>query len=391
MHLGVEVGRDLTHDELAALHHAVVYTVGAPEDRRLGIPGEDLPGSHAATAFVAWYNGHPDARHLEFDLSGPRAVVVGNGNVALDVARILTKDVAALRRTDIADHALDALRRSAVEEVVVLGRRGAAQAAFTYPELLALTQLPDVDVVVEADPLEFEDTSRAADPGSRVDYAVGLKLGLLRELAERGPGTAPRRIVLRFMASPVEVVGEGRVEALRVARNELAQDTDGRVSARATDDVQTLDAGLVLRSIGYRGRATPGVPFDEAVGRIPNDHGAVVDGASGSPVPGLYAAGWVKRGPTGVIGTNKRCARETVDRLLADHAGGLLPAPTGGADALDALLRGRVERRLGHRDWQRLDEHERAAGVRDGRPRVKLTDPAEMVRVATAPSAALAP
>lgn len=388
MHLGVEVGRDVSHDELAAHHHAVVYTVGAPEDRRLGVPGEELPGSHAATAFVAWYNGHPDARQLAFDLSGRRAVIVGNGNVALDIARILTKDVDALRATDIADHALEALASSAIDEVVILGRRGAAQAACTYPELLALTQIPGVDVVVEADPLEFDDTARAAAPGARRDYATGLKLDLLGELASRPPGSAPKRIVLRFMASPVELVGDGRVEAVRVARNVLEQDTDGRVSARTTDEVERLESGLVLRSIGYRGRETPGVPFDPAVGRIPNDRGAVVDPASGSPVPGVYAAGWVKRGPTGVIGTNKLCARETVDRILADHAEGRLPTPQGGAAELDALLAARAPGRLGLRHWQALDEHERASGAAQDRPRVKVTDPGEMVRVATAVAAA---
>nr|WP_211241714.1 FAD-dependent oxidoreductase [Patulibacter minatonensis] len=388
MHLNVEVGRDVSAEDLAAHHHAVIYTVGAPTDRRLGIPGEDLPGSHASTALVAWYNGHPGARDLGIDLSGTRAVVVGNGNVALDVARILTLPVEVLRRTDIADHALDVLGDSAVEEVVVLGRRGAAQAAFTTPELLALSHLPGVDVRVDAEPSELDDGSRATTPGRPPDYAVGLKLDLLRALSVREPTGAPRRIVLRFLASPVELVGDTAVERLRIARNELVQDEDGRVGAQPTDRIDELEAGLVLRSIGYRGEALPGVPFDPTAGRIPNDRGAVVDPATGKTVPGLFTAGWIKRGPTGVIGTNKVCARETVDRLLADHAAGRLPAPRGGRRELDELLRRQVPEALGLDHWRRLDEHERRTGAPQGRPRVKVTEVDEMLRVAHAPESA---
>ena len=299
--LGVEVGRDVTHEQLTAAYDAVVYTVGASSDRSMGVPGEELPGSVSATSVVGWYNGHPDHAGLGPDLSGDRIVVVGNGNVALDVARIMTADPDALAGTEIAPAALEALRSSAVREVLVLGRRGPAEAAFTLPELVGLAGLTEVDV--------FVDGGLAALDG----LPSTPKLDLLREIAAREPVAGERRrILLRFHTAPVAVVGDTHVTGLEVARTELETGPDGTRHARLTDDREVIPASMVLRSVGYRGRPVPGLPFDEATGPIPNQAGRVE--------PGVYVAGWIKRGPTGFLGTNKTCAEQTVDSLLDDLA-----------------------------------------------------------------------
>ena len=379
-HLNVDVGRDVSNDELLAHHHALVYAVGAPDSRHLGIPGEDLPGSHGATDFVAWYNGHPDHRHSAFDLSGERAVVVGNGNVALDVARILTMDVDRLRRTDIADHALEALAGSAIAEVVVLGRRGPAQAAFTTPELLALTHLPGVAVVVDPAEAEPDALSAAWLESGAASYGARLKARLIREIAANPPRVARRRIVLRLLGSPAAIVGDSRVEGIKVARNEIVN-TDRGLSARPTGETETIDAGLVLRSVGYRGLKVDGVPFDEQRATIMNHGGRVVE-ESGAVVPGVYTTGWIKRGPTGVIGTNKQCALETVQALLEDHASGRLREPREDRAALRGLIAERQPAAIDRHGWAAINAHEVTAGGRAGRPRVKLTDVEEMVRVA---------
>nr|WP_199223907.1 FAD-dependent oxidoreductase [Paraconexibacter algicola] len=379
LRLGVEVGRDVSHEELLAHHHAVLYTVGAPGGRRLGVEGEDLPGSFTATDFVGWYNGHPDHQDLPVDLGTERAVIVGNGNVAFDVARMLTLPADVLAATDISDTALAALRESRVREVVVLARRGPAQAAFTSPELLALMALPGVDVTVEpASALDEEvATPRAGDARG---YGRSVSLGLLRELAAREPSGAERRIVLRFLGSPVALHGEDRVTAITIGRNELETGMDGRTVVRPTGDEEQLEAGLVLKAIGYHGRAVPGVPFDEAAGVIPNDGGRVTE-TDGAQVPGVYVSGWIKRGPSGVIGTNKHCAGDTVEALLADHAAGHLAAPTGDGAAFAALLGERVATVVDLDGWQALDAHERAGGAAQGRPRVKVTDVEQMLAV----------
>ena len=320
----VELGRDVSVEELREHYHAVVYAVGAAADRPLGIPGEELPGSWAATDFVGWYNGHPDYCDLEFDLGCERAVVIGNGNVALDVARMLTLDHAELALTDIADHALDALRESAVREVIVLGRRGPAQAAFTNPELLELGEMKGVDVIV--DDAELQRALAVAD--ANMDPTSERNVKVLREYAQRAPRGAPRRIVLRFLLSPLEFLGdaEGGVAGVRATRNELLAGADGALRAQATAEQETIDAGLILRAVGYRGRPLPGVPFDEHRGVIFNDGGRVHEPAGGAH-PGEYAVGWIKRGPTGVIGTNKKDAQETVDAILADLASDALRTP----------------------------------------------------------------
>ncbi len=363
-HLNVEIGVHLSHAELMSAHHAVIYAVGASADRRLGVAGEDLPGSHAATDFVAWYNGHPDHAAREFDLSGERAVVIGNGNVALDIARVLTMDPEVLAGTDIADHALAALRHSGIREVVVLGRRGPAQAAYTSAELMALAHLDGVDVVVDPTELDGHD-------GADLAHATALKMALAAEYAAKPVSADNKRIVLRYCASPTEIVGDGRVEALRFTRNELVTGADGSVVARATDETGELPASLVIRSVGYKGRPVPDLPFDEHRGVVPNAAGRVLDGETA--LPGVYATGWIKRGPRGVIGSNRVDSQETVNALVADFLAGALPAPERDREALTALIRERQPDVVDRAGWQVLDTAERAAGAAAGRPRVKLT------------------
>jgi ferredoxin--NADP+ reductase len=375
----VQFGVDIDHEELLRHYHAVVYATGTAADRPLGIPGEELTGSWPATEFVGWYNGHPDHPDLDFDLSCKRAVVVGNGNVALDVARMLTLSHDELASTDTADHALAVLEHSKIEEVVVIGRRGPAQAAFTNPELLELGELEDADVIVDDE--ELERALAVADPDMSPTAERNVKV--LREYAARAPRGKRRRIVLRFLLSPVELLGDARsgVTGVRLARNELSASDGGGLRARATGEAETLPAGLVLRAIGYRGMALPGVPFDERRGVIANDGGRVL--GDGSVRRGEYAVGWIKRGPSGVIGTNKKDAQETVDALLEDLAAGhLLDPPAPDPAEFEAALRARKLDLVTYAGWSEIDRHERALGEPAGRPRVKLTRIEEMLRVA---------
>lgn len=382
VHLGVEIGTDVTHEDLMAHHDAVVYATGASGERALDIPGEELPGSHAATEFVAWYNGHPDFADRTFDFSSRRAVVIGNGNVALDLARILTTDPEELAHTDIADHALDALRHSNIREVLVLGRRGPAQAKFTNPELIALSNSTAVELV--AHPLDAETAFTAVSNSSNADLSV--KLALVQRLTDRYRGsTEPdqesKKIVLRFCTSPVSIEGTTSVTGIRLVRNVLRETEDGSLCAEATGDTEIVDTSLVLRSVGYRGRAIAGVPFDTTRGVIPNADGRVTD-ESGRVVPGVYAAGWIKRGPTGVIGTNRKCARDTVHHLLEDiAAGNIRPAPRGRQE-LDAMLSEKVPDTLDFTDWLAIDAAEIAAGTTSSRPRIKFVDQDAMRTVA---------
>lgn len=367
----VEVGRDLAHAELTGLYDAVVYACGAQTDRRLGIPGEDLPGSWPATAFVAWYNGHPDFQGLRFDLSGERAVVVGNGNVAVDVARMLALSEEELVATDTTDAAIAAILGSGIGEILVLGRRGAAQAAFTTPELKELGELAGADVAVDPGQLA------AGAPG---DATAERNLEVLREYATRPPAGRRRTLRLRFETSPVAIHGNGRVEAIEVVRNELVDDGRGSVRAVPTGERETIPCGIVFRSVGYRGVPIDGVPFDEERGTIRNREGRVLD-ERGEPLAGVYCAGWIKRGPSGVIGTNKKCAAETVERLLEDARAGALER-RGGAGHVDALLAARGIRVVGYEGWQAIDRAERALGEKQGRPRVKLATWEELLQTA---------
>jgi len=368
----VELGVDVTREQLLEAYDAVVYAVGTQTDRRLDVPGEELPGSVAATDVVGWYNGHPHFTGVHVPLRADRAVVVGNGNVALDVARMLVTDVADLCRTDTADHALAALADSAVREVVVLGRRGPAQATFTTLELRELGDLRDVDVVVR--PAGVLDV-----PDAGLTPVVRRNLAALRTLAARRPSTEPRarRLVFSSWRSPVEIVGDGRVERVVVAVNKPA-DADGRVVARPTGDTEELATGLVVRAVGYQGVPVHGLPFDALAGRIPHEQGRVIGGDR------EYVVGWIKRGPTGVIGTNKKDARETVGRLLADlgQRGPLDPSPDRPA-RLEAWLRSRQPRLVTDLGWRAIDGHERAVGAEQGRPRVKLVRTDDLLAAAS--------
>lgn len=378
----VEVGRDISHVELKEHYHAVVYAYGCESDRSMGVEGEELPGSWAATDFVAWYNGHPDHQDLDFDLSSKRAVVIGNGNVAMDVARMLVLPREELDTTDTTDQAIEAIATSGVEEVVIVGRRGPAQAAFTNPELRELGELSDADVIVDPADVELDEHSAHSIEGEG-DITPRRNVEILTDYAGREPAGKRKRVVLRFLRSPVAIHGAGRVESIELVRNELEHGGDGRLRAQATGEHETLEAGLVFRSIGYRGRPIEGVPFDEWHGTIPNEEGRIVDPSTQASIPGEYVAGWIKRGPSGVIGTNKRDAQETVEHLLEDLAEGRLPTPPSpDPDALLALVNERNPDVVSYAGWQAIDAVEKAAGEALGRPRVKLTRVADMLDAA---------
>ncbi|MFD4180132.1 FAD-dependent oxidoreductase [Rhodococcus sp. NPDC058514] len=383
--LNVEIGEHLTHDELLAHHHAVIYAVGASTDRGLGIPGEDLPGSTSATNLVAWYNGHPDHADDRFDLSHRRAVIIGNGNVALDVARILTADPDRLAGTDIAPAALEALRGSRIEEVVIVARRGIAQSAFTVPEFAGLLDAPDVDVVVRPDEMLLDPTTERLARDGELSHSVAQKLALLQSAQRLGErGTARRRISLRYLLSPTAIGGDDRVTGVEFARNALVLGEDGAVRVEPTGETELLEAGLVLTSIGYRGVPIEGVPFDHAAAVIPNADGRVLDGPGGSVLTGTYATGWIKRGPTGFIGTNKSCAQGTVTRLVDDFNAGRLREPRSSASALSRLVRERQSAVIDRAGWKLIDEAELRRGAERGRIREKITDPAELALIAGA-------
>jgi ferredoxin--NADP+ reductase len=372
---GVELGAHLSRAELLERYHVVLYAVGTAADNRLGIPGEDRPGSHAATEFVAWYNGHPDFADHAFDLSAGRAVVVGNGNVAVDVARMLVLDPDEVSVTDTADHAVEALASAQVHDVIVLGRRGPVQAAFTTPELRELGELTRADIAVDPTAVELDEHSAAFLESDLCDGTTRRNVELLREYAAREPSNRERRVELRFLRSPVEILGEGEdgpVTGVRVALNRIEATDDGRMRAVPTGEEEVIACGLVLRSIGYRGTPLAGIPFDERRGLIRNVGGRVT-GDDGEPRPGEYVVGWVKRGPSGVIGTNKKDAADTVARILEDREAGRLNVPTdAGAETTAAWLAERVPDLVTWAGWQAIDAHETALGSPQGRPRVKL-------------------
>lgn len=371
----VGCGRDLSVAEMRRHYDQIVLAVGGPSDRRLGVPGEELAGSHSSTAFVAWYSAHPDFLDLPVELACSAAAVVGVGNVAIDVARILARDPEELAKTDISDAALALLRGSAVRDVHVLARRGPVQAKCSAAELKEMAQLAGVDLVVDPAELELDEASAAELAGDR---EAQKNLEILRELAARGTTGAPRRIHLRFKVSPVEILGEdGRVAALRLERNRLVPGRWG-VAAEGTGETETLPVGLVVRAVGYRSLPIPGVPFDERKAIVPNEKGRVLDPATGSAVAGLYVAGWVKRGPTGLIGSNKPDGAETAAAMLEDLPA-TAPAPEWMPEAVDAALAARGVRRVDFEAWRRLDRLEIERGRAQGRPRVKLGSVEEML------------
>lgn len=371
IHVGTHVGAD----ELAQRYDAVIYAVGAQADRALNIPGEELPGSVAAVDFVGWYNAHPHFAEMAPDVSCGRAVVVGNGNVALDVARILVTDPSALAATDIADHALDSLHARGVEEVVVVGRRGPLQATFTTLELRELADLEglaDVDVVL--DPADFADITDADIEAAGKTVRQNIKV--LRSYLDHKPTPGNRRIVFRFRTSPIEIKGDGKVESIVLGRNELVSDDGGRIVAKDTGAREELPAQLVVRAVGYRGIPTPGLPFDERSGTIPHTDGRIAGSAN------EYVVGWIKRGPSGVIGSNKKDSQATVETLLSDLDGKALGDVGGEYSAeLVAWLVDRQPALVTDDHWQLIDSHERTSGEPHGRPRVKLASVAELLRI----------
>jgi ferredoxin--NADP+ reductase len=376
----VEFGRHLTRADLERHVHAVVYATGAQTDRRLGVPGEDLVGSHSATEFVAWYNGHPDFRDRRFDLSAESVAVIGVGNVAVDVARILCLTPEELRRTDMADYAVEALSASRVREISILGRRGPVQAAFTTVEVKELGELTDADVVVRPDEAALDALSLAELEAARA--ATKAKVEIVQGFSRRAPAGKRRRLHIRFLVSPLELLGnaEGRVIGLTLGRTRLVKGPSGAAVTEPTGETEVLPAGLVFRSVGYRGVPLRGVPFDERTGLIPNTKGRVLDPATGTPLAGHYATGWIKRGPTGVIGNNKADSVETVNALVEDLVAGSLPVPAApDPAALEALVRERQPQIVTFDDWKRLDGIEVERGRPQGRPRVKLTSVEEML------------
>ena len=398
----VDLGTDITHAELESHYDQIVYAVGAQSDKKLGIPGEDLKGSFSATEFVAWYNGHPDFCHFEFDLSVESVAVIGVGNVAMDVTRILAKSVDELKTTDITDDALEALQESNVRRIHIFARRGPVQAKFTNPEIKELGELEIADVIVNPADLVLDDASQAEMEGDRT---ARRNLETLQRLAERGATGKPKQIIFHFLRSPTEITGTGRaVSALTTEKNALQATETGYVACRGIGSCTEYDVGLVFRSIGYRGVPIPGVPFFDRWGIIPNEKGRVTVEHGGAAVPGEYTVGWAKRGPTGVIGTNKPDAVETVKTMLEDvksaavslsesegtpravvttAANNLSQHTVGHARPGDiiALLQKRGVPFVSFADWQILEQIENERGAQRGQPRVKITDVDEMLRL----------
>ncbi|HEY7026542.1 MAG TPA: FAD-dependent oxidoreductase [Gemmatimonadales bacterium] len=373
----VLIGRDLSREELLNHYHAVIYAVGAQSDRPLGIPGEHLAGSHAATEFVGWYNGHPDYQDHSFDLSQENVVVIGVGNVAVDVTRVLSRTPEELAKTDIASYALEALRNSKVKNVYMIGRRGPVQAAFTNPELKELGEMPGADIVVLPDELALDEGSRS-ELAKTEDRTPEKNLHTLESFAAKPQDGKPMRIHLRFLLSPLELQGNSRVEAVKLSKNRLAPAANGDLRAEPTGESEMIPAGLVFRSVGYLGTGIPGVVFDAKRGIVPNEGGRVVT-APGTPSQGEYVVGWIKRGPTGVIGTNKPDATETTDHLLEDFISGRLDRTLSSRDEIDRMLAQRGVRVVTWNDWRKLDQLERERGAALGRPRLKFTTVAEML------------
>ena len=376
----VEYGTDITLDDLKEHYHQVMFATGAPSDRNLGIPGEDLVGSHSATDFVAWYNGHPDCTDFEFDLSQENIAVIGLGNVAIDVARILCKTDAELMTTDMADYALDALRNSNVKNVYVLGRRGPAQAAFTPPEIKEMGELADADVYVPVDEATLDPAS-VAELEASGDKNVKKNVAVIEEFSLRTERDKSRHLTIRFLVSPTELIGEdGKVSAIKMVKNEAYADENGGVKARATEQEEVIPVGMVFRSVGYRGAPVAEVPFDDYNGTIQNTEGRITDDAK-NPLTGMYVAGWIKRGPTGVIGTNKTDAQETVNHMAEDARAGDVCEPGKSSEDIVALLKARKPDLITYSDWNKIDEHELGNGATSNRPRVKLTNIQDMLEV----------
>ena len=376
----VEFGKHVTLEDLRKHYHCVLFSSGSQSDRKMGIPGEDLLRSHAATEFVAWYNGHPDFSAHTFDLSAERAAVIGIGNVAVDVARILCRTEQELFESDIADYALEALSKSNIKEVIVLGRRGPAQAAFTIPEAKELGQLAGADFCVLPEEAALDELSQA-DLKNGAENTVARKGELLQQTARRELSNKPKKLTIRFLASPVALLADetSGVAKMRMVKNELYRAENGTLRPRPTDRFEEMPIGLLFRSVGYRGLPLPGIPFNDEWGVILNEKGRIVDPESRNPLPGLYTSGWIKRGPSGVIGTNKADSVETVNCLLEDVEAGRVITPVNPSTAAaEELVRARQPAVFTFEDWKRIDALELERGAKAGRPRVKFTSRQEM-------------
>ncbi|MFT4843974.1 MAG: ferredoxin--NADP+ reductase [Planctomycetota bacterium] len=374
------LGRDLQVDDLNAHYHQVVYAFGCESDSKLNVAGEDLSGVYAATDFVGWYNGHPDHRHHQFDLhNAKRVALVGNGNVAMDVARILLASPDELAKTDIAEHSLETLRKSTVEEVVLLGRRGPAQAAFSPKEIAEIAALPDVDVVITKKDATLDELSAAwlEKDGAR---SQKRNADFCAKQAELGEGEQPNKLRCRFLVSPTALHGEnGKLTSISIDHMQLQADDSGTPRPRPTGESEQVPVDLLFKAIGYRGEPVPGVPFEERKGIVPNEFGRVVEKLGGDVRVGHYAAGWCKRGPTGLIGTNSLDAKDTVVGMLADYEAEKLLSPS--KDDIAALLAERSVDAVTWADWQRLDEWERKEGESRGKLRHKLTSIEDLMKV----------
>ncbi len=376
----VEFGTDIKHADMINFYHQLIYAVGAQTDNELNIPGEKLPGSHAATEFVAWYNGHPDYRHLSFDLATETAVVIGNGNVAMDVTRILASTPEELAKTDIADYALDALQASQIKRIVMLGRRGPAQAKFTNPELKEFGELSDAQPIVsQADATLGPLSQKHFDASDDKDVKKNVPMLQAFAAAPRDPAKS-KEIVMRFLVSPIEFMGDSKLQQVKIVHNELYENERGTLRPRRTDQTEVLEAGLVFRSIGYRGVPLPDVPFYDDWGIIPNTDGRVCQQHQGEVVPGEYVVGWIKRGPSGIIGTNKPDSRATVEKMLQDVENGVYHMPANPTpQAVDQFLTEASVRYVTYDDWLVIDQAEIKRGETLGRPRVKFTEPDDML------------
>lgn len=379
----VEYGKHIHLEDLKNHYHQIMFATGAPADRDLGIPGEDLEGSHSATDFVAWYNGHPDYVDYHFDLSQQKVAIIGLGNVAVDVARIFCKTAAELARTDMADYAIAALEKSKVKEVYILGRRGPAQAAFTNPEIKEMGELSDADVTVPEEEAQLDSLSQSELERNQ-DKTKLKNVETIQAFANRSPTGKSKLLTIRFLVSPAEIIGDGshRVSAIKMAKNESVTGEDGSVRAKATGRFETLPVGLVFRSVGYRGTPLPEIPFNGSKGTIENEKGRVVNSDSREALVGLYVAGWIKRGATGIIGTNKTDAKETVACMMEDlrETKHLMPDNPDKEAARD-LVKARQPQFISYADWLAIDEVEVARGQESNRPRVKFINVKDMLAV----------
>lgn len=377
----VEYGKHILLEDLKDHYHQVLYATGAQTDKHMGIPGENLKGSHPATEFVAWYNGHPDFTDCKFDLSQEQVAIVGVGNVAIDVARILCLSPDELARTDMADYAIAALSMSRIKQVHLLGRRGPAQAAFTNPEIRELGELADAEVLTLPDEVALDPLSKEAVEKS-TDLALKKKVEILQGYALPKPTGKTRTLTIRFLVSPVEIIGnaDGSIARIRLVRNVLYKSESGTLSPKPTDIFEELPVGLVFRSVGYRGVALQGVPFDERKGVVPNEKGRIIDPTTKQPMTGEYVTGWIKRGPTGVIGTNKPDSVETVNAMLEDWKKGASLRPVHPEpESIEMLVRERQPENVPFMNWVRLDQIEIERGRPQGRPRVKFTRVQDML------------